>query len=329
MASRNPLFRFFDALSPTVVRILRIFAAAGLLFLVAWFVDITEAVNQLKQTDWRWLVPACILVQFQVVLSAVRWKITANRLGQPLTARRAISEYYLATFANLSLPGGITGDAARVYRNRQPRALDISVHSVMIERLAGQIALLVVSIVGWMAWPVIMQGGVPEFGGRVLGVALVLILLVVLSIILIIRFAPDWMTRFVVNFGPALYCAWLADRQWIVQSVLSLAIVLTYVLVFLLSSYAVQVPLPLTAMVTIVPLVLLSMVIPLSIGGWGIREASAAVLWPLAGLSSEAGIATSVVYALVSLIACLPGLLFMSIRPDRVLTRKPEHIDRK
>jgi len=279
--------------------------------LVAWFVDISAAISQLKQTDWRWLVPACLLVQVQVVLSALRWKITANRLGQSLNTGRAISEYYLATVANLSLPGGITGDAARVYRNRQPQELSVSVHSVMIERLTGQIALLLVSIVGWLLWPVLMHGGVPEFGLRVLVITFALMLLIILSIVLIIRFAPDWITRTVVDFGPALHIVLLADRQWIVQSVLSLSVVISYMLVFLFSSYAVQVPLTLPAVLTIVPLVLLSMAIPLSIGGWGIREAAAAVLWPLAGMSSEAGIATSIVYALVSLFACLPGLLLL------------------
>lgn len=282
---------------------------------MAWFIDVGKAVALLKQTDWRWLIPAFVVVQVQVVLSALRWQITANRLGQSLTIGRAIAEYYLATVANLSLPGGVTGDAARVYRNRQPLALSVSVHSVLIERLAGQIALLVVSIVGWLLWPVLMQGGVPEFGLRILGTAVASLVLIALFIGLIIRFAPDWITRSVVDFGPALYTTWCSDRQWIVQSVLSLAIVMTYLLVFLFSSYAVQVPLSFSAMITIVPLVLLSMVIPLSIGGWGIREAAAAIVWPLAGLSSEAGIATSVVYALISLFACLPGLLLLTVKP--------------
>ena len=117
------------------------------------------------------------------------------------------------------------------------------------------------------------------------------------------------------DFGPAMRVAWWSDGQWIVQGVLSLAVVATYILVFLFSSFAVQAPLPVAALLTIVPLVLLSMMIPLSIGGWGIREAAAAVLWPFAALSAESGIATSVVYALVSMLGCLPGLvLLFSIR---------------
>ena len=308
----------FDKFRHVPGRYLKAFAAIVLLLLVAWFIDLGEAILQLQRTDWRWLLPAFAIVQLQIVLSAVRWRITAYRLGQDLTFGRAVSEYYLATFANLSLPGGVSGDAARVYRNRQTPALSIAVHAVMLERLAGQVALLLTSLAGFFLWPVLMQGSVPAFGAKVLLITVIAVTCVVLLGVLLVRWAPDRITRLVREFGPAMRVAWWSDRQWIVQGVLSLAVVATYMLVFLFSSYAVRAPLPVAALLTLVPLVLLSMMIPLSIGGWGIREAAAAVLWPLAALSAESGIATSIVYALVSMLGCLPGLaLLFSVRLRR------------
>lgn len=311
MTSRKRLSDFFNSFSPTLIQSLKVLAAIGLLLLLATYIDVGESFDKLKNTDWRWLLPAILLIQMQLVLSAIRWKVTAGRLGHIFSTRRAIAEYYLATFANLSLPGGVTGDAARVYRNRQTKTLSVAVHGVMLERFAGQIALLAVSIVGWLLWPVLMQGSVPRFGIVLLSVTIAIILLGAVAIYLVVRFAPDWMTRKILDLGPSIYAAWCADRQWIVQSVLSLSVVATYMLVFLLSSYAIAEPLPWSVVITVVPLVLLSMVIPVSIGGWGVREAAAAILWPVAGLSSEAGIATSIVYALTSLLGCLPGLVFV------------------
>lgn len=301
----------FFRLSPNLAKSLKYLAAAGLLLAVAWFIDIGDAIAILRQTNYLWLIPAVLIIQLQIVLSAWRWRITAARLGQELPFRRAVSEYYLATVANLSLPGGVTGDAARVYRNRQTRTLSTAVHSVMLERLAGQLALFVVSVIGWMLWPLLMQTSVPVFGYRLLAGTLGVVLVLALTLYLIGRFAPDRIKNVLTAFGPAMHTAWWAERQWLIQGVLSLSIVATYLLVFLFSSYAVQAPLPLTAAISIVPMVLLSMLIPLSIGGWGMREAAAAVLWPVAGLSSEAGVATSVVYALISLFACFPGLLLL------------------
>ena len=311
---------WYDSSPAPVLKLLKGLAAIVILFLVAWFVDLGDALAQLQRTHWLWLLPALLIIQIQIVLSALRWRLTANALGQNLTTSRAIGEYYLATFANLSLPGGVTGDAARVYRNRQQGALSLSVHSVVIERLAGQLALLVVCVAGWLLWPVFMHADLPLISTYILLAPLLILIAVATVFFLLVKLAPDWITRTVLDFGPSIHAAWLSDKQWIVQSALSLAIVLTYVAVFYLCAVAVQTPLPVVAALTIVPMVLLSMLVPLSIGGWGIREAAAAVLWPVVGLSSEAGIATSVIYALVSLAGCLPGLLwhlYKSIKPAR------------
>lgn len=300
-----------------MLSLLRIIAGVSLVLLLVWLIDLKSAWAYLRQTDWRWVMAAFVVVQIQVVLSALRWQITANRLGHAIELPRAVAEYYLATVANLSLPGGVTGDAARVFRNRHAHSLGVAAHGVLLERLAGQLVLLVISVIGWFLWPVLMQGAVPAWGLRIILIALILISVIVLTTVMIIRFAPDWITKAIVNIGPSIHAAWLSDRQWVVQTVLSVLIVATYLLVFLFSSHALGVPLSVGAVITIVPLVLLSMVIPVSVGGWGVREASAAIMWPIAGLSAEAGVATSVVYALISLLGCVPGLaLFMVLTRD-------------
>ncbi len=62
-------------------------------------------------------------------------------------------------------------------------------------------------------------------------------------------------------------------------------------------------------------LLLLAMVIPVTVAGWGLREGVAAVLWPLAGLPVEQGVALSVGYGLTILLSSLPGGLFVFSRP--------------
>ena len=57
-------------------------------------------------------------------------------------------------------------------------------------------------------------------------------------------------------------------------------------------------------------ILLLSMVIPLTVAGWGIREGAAALLWPMAGLPAEQGVALSVGYGALVLVSSLPGAAF-------------------
>ncbi len=277
-----------------------------IVFLIVWLVDIQQTWKILKGTDLRWLALAFIVVQVQVLSSAIRWWITANRLGQSLGLQRAISEYYLATLANLSLPGGVGGDAARVYRNRVGGSWRSSMMSVTIERMSGQLVLFVVTLVGWLLWPLVFEQAVPKHLPQVLGIFLLLCVMLVAIVALFGRLSLS-VRRFIIELSPALKRAWLVDSQWLLQSALSVAIVASYVGVFAICALSIAEPLPLAALFTVVPVVLLSMVIPLSVGGWGIRELAAASLWPVVGLTAEAGIASSIVYGLVSMVSVIPG----------------------
>ena len=271
----------------------------------------------LKRTDWRWIVAAICIVQVQIVVSAWRWQITAVRLGQALSIRRAISEYYLATLANLSLPGGVAGDAARVARNRQSDGWTLASQAVILERLSGQVALFVVAVCGWLLWMLISKESVPDSVVQLLLIVGLLVATIILLVVVVLHFAAERITGFIVSFGPAVRKTWVSDHQWLVQGILSMVVVATHLSVFAISAIAVGQPLPVIALVTIVPFVLLSMVVPVSIGGWGLREATAASIWPLLSLQAESGVAASVVYGLVSLFGALPGVLWLLLFKQR------------
>lgn len=94
--------------------LLRILVSMAMLVL-AWRVAGGEKVlGLLAHADIAWLLVALALTVPMQVLSALRWSFTCGRLGNPLPLRRAVAEYYLASLLNMTLPGGVTGDAARI-----------------------------------------------------------------------------------------------------------------------------------------------------------------------------------------------------------------------
>lgn len=293
---------------------LRILGTSLLLALILWLIDWQQAASYLLSANALWLFPAVLLVQVQVFLSAWRWQVTAGRLGQHLSVPRAVAEYYLATAANLTLPGGVAGDAARVARNRGEAGWGLSAQGVILERFSGQLALFAVALPGWILWSVLIHNEASVGAGRVLLSFLVLLVAAGSVLALMMRFGNGAARRFIVSFRPAIHKVWMTDGQWRIQGCLSLLVVFSYLAVFAISAQAIGQPLPLFALLTLVPLVLLSMVLPVSVGGWGVREAVAGALWPLAGLSAEAGIATSVIYGIVSMIGVIPGVLVLLIR---------------
>lgn len=295
----------------------RIGFAVLLFAALAWLVDIETALSLLQKAQWEWIILALLVVQLQIVLSAVRWQLTAVRLGQSLSVPTAIGEYYLASALNMSLPGGVTGDAARAVRARHGATLGLAAQGVIIERFAGQIALLGIILISWLFWPYLLGNNAPDIASRLVPVISIVLFTIVVVKIGFTLFSDSSLFVYLASFGPALRKVWIDDHQWIIQISMSLAIVISYLMVFMLCSYAMNRPLPISAVLTLVPLVLLSMVIPLTVGGWGVREAAAAALWPLAGLSAESGIATSVLYGAVSTVGCIPGLLVFAFNKRR------------
>jgi len=89
---------------------------------------------------------------------------------------------------------------------------------------------------------------------------------------------------------------------------MSLGTALCNIAAFVCCAYAVGASLPPAAALVLVPLVLLSMLIPLTIGGWGLREGAAVALLPVAGTTTAEALAASVAFGLAILVGSLPGL---------------------
>lgn len=280
------------------------------LFVLLWLtMDIEEAVRILLAADLRWILAAGAALTVQTVLSAERWRVTAAQLGITIRPARALREYYLAQFVNQSLPGGVVGDAGRALRSRDQAGLLISGQAVIFERLAGQIGLLAVFLLALpltfilpagFDWPLWLIGPVT--------VALVIVAALPLGIA-----ATLWMIgpgdHALRRFLARLHLALVARGVLLRQIVLSLSTAIFNLAAFAFCAVALDVQLPLLAVGTLVPLILFSMILPLTIGGWGVREGAAAILFPVVGLTASEGLATSFAFGLVIAVSVVPGLI--------------------
>lgn len=303
---------------PSVMRIVVPLCLLGLVF---WSLDFHALLETFAGMAARDLLLGTalglLLVQLQIVLSAWRWHTTATSLGQALSLSDAVREYYLSTLVNQSLPGGVVGDAARVVRSRQQSGIAVAAQSVLIERMAGQVVLALLVVVGLIAWPFVVDAARPVGAWTLLASVLVVALLLCTIVFVGQRLTSGRIGRFAASLWPALQRAWFANGAWQVQLLLSLAIVSSYLALFAVAALTLGAPLPWIGLLTIVPLTLLTMLLPISVGGWGVREAAAAILWPIVGLTAESGVATSVLYGLLCLAGSLPGGLFVVRRAGR------------
>ncbi|MEJ6394222.1 lysylphosphatidylglycerol synthase transmembrane domain-containing protein [Gymnodinialimonas sp. 2305UL16-5] len=295
--------------------LLRVAVLIACIVLLWRAVDWREALDLLWQADLRWLGAAVLLLNLQTLLSTQRWRLTAAQLGIHIGPVDAVREYYHSQIMNQSLPGGVVGDARRALRARDQAGLLASSQAVVFERVAGQIGLLALLALGltvtfaapglqnwpdWLATP----------AASIASIALLAVFVMATSLWLNHR-AASLFHKGTRSFRQAV----LAPNVWRQQAVLSLATASCNVAAFAFCASALGLTLPVLATITVVPLILFAMVLPLSVGGWGLREGAAAMLFPAIGFSMGEGLTTSVAFGLVILASVLPGFVIGWTRP--------------
>jgi glycosyltransferase 2 family protein len=299
-------------------------AVTGALLALLWNVaDGPEAARSLAAADPRWLVAALAALSLQTVLSAVRWRVTAAQLGIVLPVGEALREYYISQIVNQSLPGGMVGDAARAVRTRGQAGLLAAGQSVVFERLAGQIALFLAMTGAFLA-TFATPGGFDWPTWLVVPVATLVAVGAALPALL------GAAARLPGRAGAGVRAGWRAFATAVAargvlprQAALSVGTTALNLAAFAACAAAVGADLPLIAILALVPLILFTMLIPLSVAGWGLREGAAAALFPVAGATATQGLAASVAFGLVFLAAVLPGVPLALLR-----RRTPEPVPR-
>lgn len=305
---------------------LRWLATLIILGLVFAFVDLSALVTRLATVPVSLIVVAVAISVLQVILSAWRWRYTAGRLGVGIPMAFAVREYYLASFLNQVLPGGMMGDVNRAWRHSkihtagksEPSARLAAIHAVALERLSGQLVLVPVVL--------LVVGGLwasGQFAGRDLPTEmslspgywlLVPLLLGSVAWLLFAGGKITTMARYVRHLRADLYRAFAGWQIAAVQLSTSLLVLVSYLFVFMVIAIAMDLATDVESLALVAALclvLLLAMVVPITVSGWGVREGAAALLWPAAGLPAEQGVAISIGYGALVFLGSLPGALML------------------
>jgi uncharacterized membrane protein YbhN (UPF0104 family) len=285
----------------------RVTVSAASLWLVSLFIEVGDVLARLADLSAVWVALGLGISVLQVAVLAWRWRYTAARLGIDLPLKKAFSEYYLGILLNQLLPGGVTGDVSRAWRHaRNDVPTGAAVKAVVLERATGQVVMTLVAAASVLLLPwapglvrLAVVGGVVAFLG------------------LLARSAArrPRSESLAGRLWRDAQQAVLARAAFPIQLASALLVVGSYILVFLAAARAIGVDTALPRILPLVAPVLMTMLIPVTVAGWGIREGAAAALWGLAGLTPEDGAAISVTYGLVVLASSLPGLYPLTVGP--------------
>jgi uncharacterized membrane protein YbhN (UPF0104 family) len=295
----------------------RLVATLALLVAVVALVGGRAVGAKLLHLDVRFIVGFLLLSLPLYLLQAWRWRFTAGRLGAPIRFRRAYLDYYLSTLLNQVLPLGVAGDLVRAARHRgrlhqrsegAVPSWGPAARAVVLERFSGLMGLSLFVVASALVW-LLHRHNALVLGGAAVSLALVG------AVLLFLGRASQW--RWLFGLAVDGRKALLERGALGVQLAVSTAAVAILLTMFSCAARATGVALgPLTAL-QVVPLVLASTTLPWAFAGWGVREASTAALYSLVGLDASAGVAVSITFGVLSLLAALPGIVVLAL-PERV-----------
>ncbi|MDT7646428.1 MAG: hypothetical protein QOC75_3428 [Pseudonocardiales bacterium] len=308
---------------------LRVLLGVGILAALAVRLGTGAVVGGLRAIGPGAVLAALGIGLLTTVFSAWRWCLVARGLGLRLPLATAVADCYRALLLNSVLPAGVLGDVHRaVSHGRQAGDVGRGVRAVVLERLAGQVVLIVVGVGVLAAHPTLLAAAVDGLtSGRGVTVGTLTVLAAVLAVVLAlgaaaVRGGRASRLRDAVRAGLAdVRAGVLSLGTWPAVVLLSAAALAGYLALFVVAARAAGSQATLGELLPLLVLALFAMGLPLNIGGWGPREAVSTAAFGAVGFGATQGLSTAVVYGVLSLIACLPGVGVLLLR--RPISRCP------
>ena len=323
----NPVAAKRFALPPWLTLVLRLAATAGLMAYalsgIDWHDKVVDGRVQegmwtvMAKADWSWWALGLVTGLLVQVVAGIRWADLARPLGFDFPRRFFVLRFFEGMFFNLCLPSSIGGDVVKAYRvgETTPRRL-LAGCSVVADRLTGLSALAVLGGTALAARKYSL--GLPAtlaVAAALLAAALTVFLVGVsfLDRLIAVLPAPHPARGFLAQLlpyqqQPSLIAKAVAG-SFIVQMGGAVAVAL--------SGRALGVDQPLSLWFSVVPLVALAMVLPISIGGFGVRENAMSYLLAEQGVPGEQGVAIALLWGLSTVLTGMVGGALLLIDRSR------------
>jgi glycosyltransferase 2 family protein len=285
--------------------LLKFAVTAAALYFVFRKIEISEIIKLYSQSNLFYIFIALILFALSKLVSAFRLNIYFRAIGLQLAEKTNIRLYLLGMFYNLFLPGGIGGDGYKVYllqKNYETGTKKI-LGAVLSDRISGMVALLVLALLGMSFLDFKVSGqrsavsgqfSIFDFQLSIFNLFFLLIPLVFLAYYLFIKYIyPYFLKINLITFGFGFIvqllqvaCAW-----FLLLALGETENYLAYIVIFLVSSAVA--------------------VLPISVGGVGVRELTFLYGSQLLNVDIHIAVGISFLFYLITAAVSLAGVYFV------------------
>jgi glycosyltransferase 2 family protein len=312
------------------IPILKALFSIALLAVLLSRVDVVRLWNVARTASVAWLAGALLLYLVMILVSAWRWGLLLHAQGVRFPFQALTGSFLVATFFNNFLPSNIGGDVIRI-ADTAPAAgsKTLATTVVLIDRGLGLLGLVLLAALG--ASIGFGARGVGPIGPGILWTGFAVATIVAAPALLV----PDTFTRLLHPLR-LLHPQWVGERLDRLTAVLTRfretpqslagcfagAIIVQAVLVafYLAVSHSMHIPVSFGQLAVIVPISFIVQMLPVSMNGFGVREATFGFYFTRLGLPLESALVVSFVGAALIMIFSLSGGVAYASRQRRSLT---------
>lgn len=299
---------------------LKLVISAGLLAVLFRQTDVSVVAARLRRVDPAWIALALAAHALLLLLSGWRWRRLLVTQHVSATTWQLTLSCLVANFFNNFLPSNIGGDVVRIADTAPlTGSRTVAMAVVLLDRILGLIALFGVAATGSLMLRHALPGTAYLWLLLVLG-ALAAGLVVSRPQLLprllrpLARFREEWVTERLGRLEATLTRVGSHRLRLVEAFAGAVAVQVLVVLFYLCVARGLSIDLPLRDALVIVPISLVIQLAPVSINGFGVREAVFSYLFVKLGHAVDAGLALSIAGAALLILASLPGGLLFLLR---------------
>ncbi len=289
--------------------VLKVLVTVLLFAWIARSTNLAALTAAVRRLDAGVVAAALLLIGGQQLMLAWRWQRIVRWLGHEWPFMQSLRWVLVGLIFNQALPTTVGGDGMRIWAlHRHGVPTQVALGSVVLERGSG-LALMALMIAAAVLVAPRSLGG-PGVESALLGSSL--LLLVAMAAVL---FADKWLTRWLpqrvaemgARFGSAVRSLFGSPRALAELTAGGCAATGLGFWAIVVAGHGLGLAFEASVFVALVGGALLLSLLPISLGGWGLREAGMVALFAPLGAPAEPVLALSVLWGALPLVIAVPG----------------------
>ncbi len=274
---------------------IKIAVSATLLIVLLRRADLGRIAEGLRGANPAWTGAALALYVASLGVSAWRWQRLLVAQGVSLPLSRLFESFLVATFFNNFLPSNVGGDVVRVADTaKSAGSKTIATTVVLLDRGVGLLGLFLVAALGatvsrWSTSPAGPVGATTLWAGLVAGTVVSVPVLMAPRILHVFagpirRLHPEWVDERLERLTTALTRFRESPAAMAATFGGAVAVQALLVLFYYALAKSLVIPVELSQLALLVPVSFLVQMLPISINGLGVREATFGLYFRQLGL---------------------------------------------